>query len=238
MTRQFTPIYPGTRATLLNLLMVVLLCSGAVSATFAADLSRYRNYRFGADLATVAKLAGENREDAKLIQSRPARIQELKWRPRSIGALTKAEAVSEVVFTFYNDELYRIAVHYDRYETAGMTNEDLVESVVAIYGPAKVIHSPVVSGPANYGDPEELVAVWEDASHSFELTRRAYGPTYKLVGVLNRLVAPEQAATIEAARLDEEEAPQREAAVAARSEADAKDKLDQARQINKKKFRP
>ena len=45
---------------------------GAMSAaTFAGDLSRYRNFELGSDLATVAKQAAEDPSQAKVIDSRP-----------------------------------------------------------------------------------------------------------------------------------------------------------------------
>ena len=51
-------------------------------------------------------------------------------------------------------------------------------------------------------------------------------------------VAPAQAATLEAKRLDDQEAPQREAARLASEEVAAKTKLEKARLVNKPKFRP
>jgi hypothetical protein len=233
-----SPPCGGNFARASRWVQVGLLCLATASTMAAADLSRYRDFRFGADLETVANLSGARTDDAELIQSRPAEILELTWRPRSRRDLSETEAVSEVVFRFYNGELYRIAVQYDRYQTEGMTNADMVDSIGAMYGDAKLVSPVTVAGLAANGIQEELVARWEDGDHSFELRRRTYGPTYRLVGVMNRLVAPEQAATVEAARLDAQEAPQREAAAAALRKATAKDELEKARAANKKKFHP
>jgi len=42
------------------------------AAALAADLSRYRDFQFGTDLATVAKQAGASPSQAKVIHLRPA----------------------------------------------------------------------------------------------------------------------------------------------------------------------
>ena len=49
---------------------------------------------------------------------------------------------------------------------------------------------------------------------------------------------PAQAATLQAKRLDDQEAPQRDAARLAREEDAAKTKLEKAKLVNKPKFRP
>jgi hypothetical protein len=232
------PVIPLTIALSKRALAGLLAMGVLTISSWAGDLSAYRNFRFGSDVATVAKLAFEDPADAEVIQTRPARIEVLAWRPQSLGGPVGHEAVKDVVFTFYEGELYRIAVNYDRYETAGMTDADVVESISAVFGPSKPVSDPAKVPALGYGDPEELIARWEDAGHTFDLTRTSYGPTYKLVGVLTRLVSAEKASTTEAARLDTLEAPQREAEAAARLEEIAQDKLEKARLLNKEKFRP
>ena len=53
---------------------------------------------------------------------------------------------------------------------------------------------------------------------------------------LKRLEAPAQAATLEAKRLDDQKAPQRDAARLASEEEATKTKLEKARLVNKPKF--
>ena len=105
-------------------IMSLLVCGVMSAATVAGDLSKYRGFQFGTDLAAVANQAGVSASEAKVIHSRPALIQELAWRPQSLGQAPQPESASEIVFSFYNGELYRIVVHYDRYETEGLTTED------------------------------------------------------------------------------------------------------------------
>jgi hypothetical protein len=83
-----------------------------------------------------------------------------------------------------------------------------------------------------------VLARWQDSQYRFDLIRSSYGPSFRLVGVLKRLEAPAEAANREAKRLDDKEAPQREAAMAANKEEAAKTKLEKARLVNKPNFRP
>src|SRR5690242_5312882 len=97
-----------------------LVALGVMSAaTLAKDLSRYRNFQLGTDLPTITRQVGASPSQAKAIQRRPALIQELEWRPQPLGSTNQTEPVREVVFSFYDGELFRIAISYDRYEIEG-----------------------------------------------------------------------------------------------------------------------
>ena len=212
---------------------------GVMSAvTLAGDLSKYRSFQLGTDLLTVAKQAGANPSQAKVIHRRPALIQELEWRPQPLGSSSPTEAAKDVVFSFYDGELFRIVIDYDRYETEGLTPDDLVEAISATYGIAARPTVPAKAAPGRYGDQEEVLAQWQDSQHRFALIRSSYGPTFKLVGVLKRLEAPAQAAIVEAARLDDKEAPQKEADRIAKEDETERARLEKARLVNKPKFRP
>ena len=218
--------------------LALVLFTAASLTALAGDLSKYRDFQLGTDMPTVASRIGENQSRPKLIHSRPAMIQELEWRPRSLGPSPKPESAEEVIFSFYNGTLFRIFVKYDRYATEGLTTEDFVDAISAMYGPAATLLPPVKPEKESYGDQEQTVARWEDPLYRFDLLRGSYGPTYTLVGILKSLEAPVQAASAEAKRLDDLEAPQREAALAA-SEQNAKAAaLEKARLVNKAKFRP
>jgi len=221
--------------SVLTSLFVFGITSGAV---WAQDLSKYRDFQFGTDLPSIAKLTGATPSQIKVVDSRPALIQEITWRPRPLGAAASTEAVQEVVFTFYNGDLFRIVVNYDRYETEGMTANDMVDAISATYGAAAKLLAPAQAPAGNPGDPEEVLAQWQDPQYRFDLMRSSYGPTFRLVGVLKKLEAPVQAAAVEARRLDIQEAPERDAARAASEAQEAQAKLDKARLVNKPKFRP
>jgi hypothetical protein len=201
------------------------------------DLSKYRGFQFGTGLSTVARRAEVDLSQVKVVHSRPALMQELEWQPRNRGVSSQMEAAKSVVFSFYAGELFRIEVNYDRYETEGMTAEDFVEAVSAQYGTATKPGAPAKVAQS-YSDSEEILAQWQDPQYRFELVRYSYGPTFKLVGISKKLEAPAEAADLEAKRLDDQEAPQRDAARLASEAGAAKTKLDNARLVNKAKFRP
>src|SRR5579872_974644 len=93
----------------------LVLFTAASLTALAEDLSKYRDFQFGVDLPAVAKLMGASPSQAKQIHSRPALVQELEWRPQSLGHSPQAESAEGVVFSFYNGTLFRIAVKYDRH---------------------------------------------------------------------------------------------------------------------------
>lgn len=225
-----------THATvaLLSFLVLGLMSAPAV----AGDLSRYRDFRFGAGVPTVAGLAGMNPAQAQAVHRRPALIQNLEWRPQSINWSAAAEAAQSVVFSFRNGELYRIAVDYDRNETEGLTADDMVEAISANYGTPSSYPAPVRMVLNSLGDEERVVARWEDSLYQFDLVLSSYGPGYRLVGIQKKADAAAQVSSLEATRLDDLESPRKEAArIAAELDA-AKAIQGRARIVNKPKFRP
>jgi len=205
----------------------------------AGDLSKYRDFRIGADVPTIAGQTDMDPSQAKVVHRRPALIQELEWRAQPLGPSTEAEAVSGVVFSFYNGELYRLVVNYDRYKTEGLTAEDLIEAISATYGTADRTAGEIIL-PSIYGNNEtlETFARWEDSEHSFNLVRFSYQPTFTLVALSKPLDSLARAAVIEAVRLDAEEAPQRELELQKKQEREGRAQQEKSRLANKPDFRP
>lgn len=200
-------------------------------------LSGYREFQLGSDLPTVIRQLGANAPRAESTHSRPVLIQDLTWRPQLLGPSLKEESAQEVLFTFFGGALFRIQVNYDRQETEGLTADDMTEAISVRYGTA--VRSSVPESKLDDSlDKEQLLARWEDPERRFELVRFAYGPSYRLIGVLKDLEARVRAATVEAKRLDDQEAPQREAARLAAEQDATKAKLEKTRLTNKAKFRP
>jgi len=216
-----------------------ILVFGMMSAVAsAADLSRYREFQLGSNLAVVAKQTGASPSLAEALHHRPALIQELKWRPQTLGWSPITDPAQEVVFTFCHGELFRIVVNYDRRQTEGLTTADMVEALSTAYGTAATLSAPDKALRGRYGDEEEVLARWQDPLYRFDLISSSYGPTFKLVGVLRTLEETAQTAILEAKRLDDQEAPQRDAARIASEKDAARAKLEKARLVNKPKFRP
>ncbi len=206
----------------------------------APDLSRYRGFQFGEGLPAVAKQAGLDVSQAKLIHARPAVIQELEWPIRlSSGSSPQTDPVKTILFSFYNGELYRILVSYDRAETNGLTLDDMTEAISAKYGTAtKPANIEIVfSSTQVYNDSEAIIARWEDSQYSFNLYRSTYQPTFGMIAFSKRLDALARTATEEAIRLDAVEAPQREIQRQNQGDEKNRESLEKARQVNKSKFR-
>jgi len=205
---------------------------------FAGDLSVYRGFRLGDSLSRVAKIAELEPSDATLVQSRPAKIQELDWHPYfAYNSSNSVDPVSEAVFSFYNDQLYRTVVSYDRHRVEGMTGEDIIQSISALYG---VPTRPQVAIPfySPYSESAPVLARWENEEYSYSLIRTGDNSSFVLIVLAKRLDTLAQASKAEAVRLDAQEAPQR--AIDEQKQQEATDLLaaKQMRSVNKPNFRP
>lgn len=206
------------------------------------DLSRYRDFQLGSSLSSVVATSGARPADVKVIHRRPAMIQELTWRPPYVFPSNRvaADPVRDIVFSFYNDRLFRIVIGYERDRTEGLTNADLIDAVSAIYG-VPVIPSARQAGPApRSGHVYEglLLAEWEDTDHRLTLSGGTYPVAFRLVVLSRNVDDLAQAAAMEATRLDDREAPQRDADRRQTEIADARAAQQKARLANKAAFRP
>ena len=207
----------------------------------AQDLSMYRNFQFGMDLPSVAKQADVKPSEARVIHQRPARIEELEWRPqRTFDSSKETDPVKQVLFSFYNGELFRVLISYDQDKTQGLTVRDMVEAISATYGTASSPTAQIVlfSSSHVYNNAEKVLARWEDQQYSFNLFHLSYSSGFGVAAFSKRLDALAQKAIIEAIRLDEREAPERE--IQRQKRLDEEDRLaqDKARPANKANFRP
>ncbi len=131
-------------------------------------------------------------------------------------------------------------VTYDRDRTEGLTNDDVIESLTAIYGIPLLSSSETARGalPADVPVDSTIVARWDDAASLLTLTLGTYPPQYQLVLISKTLNADARRAMKEAVRLDAQEAPQRELDQRKKNVADARVAAQKARVINKAAFRP
>jgi hypothetical protein len=206
----------------------------------AQDLSRYREFQIGMNLPTVAKLANEKPSEAKMVHQRPAVIQELEWQPqRFLSSSPQTDPVKEVLFSFYNGELFRVTVTYDWYRIGGLTEEDMVQAISAIYGTAtRPTAKVILSSSQPNKEDEKVIARWEDSQYSLDLLQPSYPPTFKMVLVSKRLDALAGTAITEALRLDEQEAPRREVERQKKQAEEDRAELEKIRLVNKAIFRP
>ena len=218
----------------------LVLCGTASSAQ---DLDRYREFELGSDVAVVSTVTGTAASALKVIHHRPALIQELTWRPR-YGARRPASpdtgSAEQMVFGFHDGLLFRVTVDYDREQTKGLNDADMVEAVSAVYGP---LVTPPASkrqqAPSAYVDSGTLIAQWGNVDNSIMLYRLpSYATSFRLVVTAEPIAALARTAAERAVVLDAREAPQREAD---RQKKDAEDRRaaeEKARSTSKATFRP
>jgi len=216
------------------LCFVVLLLTAPL--LWAQDLSKYRHFTFGMSLTRVLERTDQKMADVKVIHGRPSLIQELTWWPPNLpGTSFRSDTVEQILFSFYNAELYKISVTYDRTSTEGLTAEDMVKSISAKYGPATSV-KPQVDSATNerYDMRQKPVATWEDSQYSFNLVRSSFSGSFELLIYSKRLNAEAEVALAEAVKLEKQEEPQREAERQKKQIGD----LEATRQKNQKSFRP
>jgi hypothetical protein len=214
-------------------LALILLSAPVI---YGQDLSKYRNFSFGMSLVELSNQVDLKPLQTKLIHKRPAVIQELAWWPREpSGSSLQADSVWQVFFTFYNGELYRILVTYDRHATEGLTADDMVQALSAKYGTATRPDAQI-SFPTNelYRSTEKVIARWEDSQYSINLFRSGFLNSFGLVMFSKRLDGQAEAAIAESVKLEGREDLQKESE---RQKKEA-DNLEVARQKNRKTFRP
>jgi len=214
------------------MVVVILLSTPQLRAQ---DLSKYRNFSFGTTVADLSKQIDQKPANAAVLHERPALIQELTWwPPQPYGPSRPAEPVDQLLFSFDNGALYRMLVTYDSSATKGLTDEDMIRVVSAKYGgatrPVAVVNFPM---NPSYKATEKVIARWEDSQYSLNLFR-SYTDTFAIVMFTKQLDAQAAISIAESVKLDQEEAPQKEAAHVKK----AADDLEGERQKNIKTLRP
>jgi hypothetical protein len=226
----------STHAFVISMSLIV-----SAQAVSAQELSRYRAYALESSVESVVATIGARAPAARTLHERPAKIQQLEWRTpyASPGGGESADPVRDVAFSFVNDALYEVLVTYDRDRTAGLTDNDIIESLSSSYGPP-VLKSAIVRTdlPSNALEDATVLAQWSDAAASLTLLRDTFTPEFQLVLVSKALSAKARSASREAVRLDALEAPQRELAQRKKDVADASATRDKNRTENKAAFRP
>jgi hypothetical protein len=223
-------------------LAIVALAVIFVQAVDGQDRTRYRDYQLGNGLSSVAALAKVSPTEAKIVHRRPAIIQELEWRSPyvmsgSAGAVN--DPVQRIVFSFYDDQLFKLVIRYDRQRTNGLTDADMIEAISRTYGAALLQPTPKgVSAGASGADLGSPIAQWGEADFSVGLYRSSFASEFLVVVASPRLETLARAATEEAVRLDEREAPQREIDRRQKEAEDSRTSQEKARTANKATFRP
>lgn len=222
----------------LSLMPAVLGLLLWVSPAGAADFTTYRDFRFGMSLDAAVKLAGAQATDIRVVQRRPALIQELEWRPGyAYGAAARVDPVREGVLSFYNGELFEIVTTYDGARIEGLTETDMIEAISQTYGPAARPETRI-RYRSNYGNSTAVLAQWQKEEHSNALVQTGDRASFALILSQKRLAGLARTSMVEAARLDALEAPQRAIDRRKQQDADTQLALDKLRAANRPNFRP
>jgi hypothetical protein len=220
--------------------VALVLCTSALSGQAPPH---YREFTLGSTLSTVSTQVKASPADVKPIHQRPALIQDLSWRAPYFVANSnepRKDPVQQILFSFYNDQLFRMAIDYDRQRTEGLTDADMIAALTDVYGPAT---PPKPKAPPAFlsliditsGTP---VSQWGTAEYSVVLLRPSFGAGFQVVVTSIPLDALARKADAEAVRLDQREAPLREIARQKQDADDVRASQEKARATNKATFRP
>jgi hypothetical protein len=225
---------PIMRSLVISVVTMIMILS-LTPLIHAEDLSRYRNFSFGMTLADISKELGVKPADVTVVHEHPALIQELTWwPPQPYGSSRPAEPVGQVRFSFDNGALYRMLVTYDDDAVKGLNDEDMIRVISTKYGtatrPVAEVNFP--TDPA-YHATQKVIARWDDSQYSVNLFRSSSG-TFAIVMFTKQLDAQAGVSIAESVKLEQQEAPQREAARVKK----AADDLEGERQKNIKTLRP
>jgi hypothetical protein len=220
---------------------VGLLVASISGPLAAADPGTYREFRLGAATADVIARAGATPRDVKKLHERPALLEEMSWRPSYSTSRDSSDrdSVAGIVFSFVDGPLFKMVIDYDRSRTDGLTQDDMIGSLTAVYGPRST--APMSAPPRSAIDSLDaptVLARWRQGDTSVTLQQSPYGSGFRLVILSVPLEALARKAQATAVTMDAREAPAREAA-RAKAQADAETAAaEKTRTTNKAAFKP
>ena len=207
-----------------------------VPAMRAQELMKYRSFSLETSLAGVLKGTDQKATDVKVIHGTPALVQELTWWPASLrGTYSESDSVEQVLFSFYDGQLYKISVSYDRNAVKGLTTRDMIQSISVKYGaPTQRTPETELRTDKQFDSKQKVLATWEDSLYSSNLVRSPYSEGFGLVMLSKRLNALAESAILGAVKLEEQQRPEKEA----NQRKKEADELEAMRLKNRKSFRP
>jgi hypothetical protein len=203
----------------------------------------YREFKLGSSLGLVLSQVHLTASDVVRIHARPALIQDVRWTTSFFIGDTiepQKDPVEHIVFSFVDDQLFRLAIDYERTRTEGMTDADMIAALSGRYGPSTPAPRPAKPSIFDRAGIEtsKRVAQWSDGDVMVVLSRSAFTGAFQLVVTSAQLDALAVKATAEAVRLERREAPERDAAQRKQDADDARLAKEKARLANKAAFKP
>ncbi len=222
-----------------NLVITAAVVMCVIQPLAAQDLSRYREYSLESSVNAVVAASGTRVGDVRMLRERPAKIHELEWRAAYPNTGSEdVDPVRGIVFSFYDNRLYQIVVEYHPDRTEGLTNDEVIASVSAMYG--KALPAAVRLRDGSTFTPADTVALarWDGPSSALTLVRGSYSSVFQLIMVSKSLRPLALRAIQESIRLDALDAPRREQEQRKKAADDAAEARDKVRTTNKGAFRP
>ena len=140
----------------------------------------YRTYRMGDDILAVSQQLGVPIPPAP---EAGGTVRELRWRADYVARGTKAaDPVERLMFSFHDNQLFRIVIDYAPTRTDGMRAADVVAAVAKIYGsPTKRADPPVQVGLQPMRPVDTVVAQWNDDDLHVALLQLDGRPAFRLI---------------------------------------------------------
>ena len=140
----------------------------------------YRTYRMGDDIAAISRHLGVPRPAAA---QAGGTVRELRWRadyvPRGTDA---ADPVERLLFSFHDNQLFRIVIDYAPTRTEGMRAADVVAAVAKVYGtPTRRVDPPMQVGLQPMRPIDTVVAQWNDDDLDVALLQLDGRPAFRLI---------------------------------------------------------
>ena len=215
----------------------------SAASLHSQDRPHYRDFVLGSPLSAVSAQVKAAPSDATVVHTRPALIQQLLWRqPYFIAGSneTQTDPVEQIVFSFYNDQLSKLVIDYDRQRTRGMTDADMVRALSEAYRPGGA--TQIESNPGGCVRDRlrrrraDLQVETDD--YSVVLFRASFGEGFQVVVTSSALDALARTADAQAIRQDQREAPERAVAQQKKAAEEARLSLEATRTTNNAAFRP
>jgi hypothetical protein len=142
--------------------------------------THYRTYRMGDDIVGVSRQLGVPIPAASQAGST---VRELRWRADYVARGTEAaDPVERLMFSFHDNQLFRIVIDYAPTRTDGMRAADVVAAVAKIYGsPTKRVDPPVQVGLEPMRPIDTVVAQWNGDDLHVALLQLDGRPAFRLI---------------------------------------------------------
>jgi hypothetical protein len=110
-------------------------------------------------------------------------VRELRWRADHVPRGTEsADPVERLMFSFHDNQLFRIVIDYAPTRTDGMRASDIVAAVAKIYGaPNKRADPPVQVGLQPMRPVDTVVAQWNNDDLHVALLQLDGRPAFRLI---------------------------------------------------------